>query len=211
MEYQLDNQIYKVEIVRKNNKNIYVRVKDNNVIYVTANYFTTKNQIINILDNNQSFLRKALAKKKKEEIRKDKIFYLGKEYDLVISNLFSEVEVDNNKIYAKNMKHFENWYKKEMKRIFEERYNYYYHQFEEDIPFFTLKFRLMKTRWGVCNRKSKTITLNTKLLEYDSCCLDYVIVHELSHLIEFNHSSNFWRVVKKYYPNYKIVRKILKD
>ena len=89
--------------------------------------------------------------------------------------------------------------------------DYYYDKFNESIPYFTLRFRNMKTRWGVCNRKSKTITLNTNLINYDLSCLDYVIVHEISHLVEFNHSSNFWKVVEKYYPDYKIIRKILKD
>ena len=98
-----------------------------------------------------------------------------------------------------------------MIKIFEQRYQYCYQMFKEKIPLYILKFRTMKTRWGVCNRKSKTITLNTRLLEYDISCLDYVIIHELSHLLEFNHSTNFWKIVEKYCPNYKQIRKILKD
>ena len=69
----------------------------------------------------------------------------------------------------------------------------------------------MKTRWGVCYRKSKTITLNTRLLEYDISCLDYVIIHELSHFIHPNHSKEFWKLVSKYCNNYKDMRKKLKD
>lgn len=211
MSYTLDGKNYVVEIVRKNNKNIYIRVKDNNTIYVTASYFTTKGQILRLLDSNQKFLRKALEKQKQVQTRKEKIYYLGKAYDLIISNLFSKVEVEDSKIFTKSEKEFQKWYKRQMQDLFLERYQYYYQQFEEDIPYYSLKFRTMKTRWGVCNRKSKTITLNTRLLEYDKKCLDYVIVHELSHLLEFNHSANFWRVVEKYYPNYKQIRKILKD
>ena len=88
---------------------------------------------------------------------------------------------------------------------------YWYNKFEEKIPKPNLKIRTMKTRWGVCNRKSKTITLNTRLLEYDISCLDYVIVHELSHFIHPNHSSEFWNLVGKYYPKYKECRKMLKE
>ena len=69
----------------------------------------------------------------------------------------------------------------------------------------------MTSRWGVCNVKSKTVTLNLELIKYDLKYLDYVIVHELSHLIYANHSKDFWNVVSKYVPNYKKIRKEMKD
>ena len=74
-----------------------------------------------------------------------------------------------------------------------------------------LKIRKMKTRWGVCNKKTKTITLNSELMKYSIDKLDYVIVHELSHFIYFDHSKNFWKQVEKYCPCYKKIRKELKD
>ena len=49
------------------------------------------------------------------------------------------------------------------------------------------------------------------LIKYSINEIDYVIVHELSHFIEFNHSKNFWKYVKKYYPNYKEAQKVLKE
>lgn len=211
MKYNLDGQDYNVEIIRKNNKNVYVRVKDDLTIYVTASYFVTKRQIINILDNNKEFLKKSINRKRENTRDNNSILYLGKKYDLIFSNLFKEVELSDGKIYIDNKKNFDKWYKKQMISIYQERYLFYYHKFTENIPLYTLKYRTMKTRWGVCNRKSKTITLNTKLLNYEICCLDYVIVHELSHLVEFNHSKEFWKIVEKYFPNYKEVRKILKD
>ena len=55
----------------------------------------------------------------------------------------------------------------------------------------------MTSRWGVCNIKNHNVTLNLELSKYDISALDYVIVHELSHLIEFNHSKNFWNIVEK--------------
>ena len=54
-------------------------------------------------------------------------------------------------------------------------------------------------------------TLNYNLSKYDISCLDYVIVHELSHFIHPNHSSSFWDLVGKYYPKYKECRKMLKE
>ena len=69
----------------------------------------------------------------------------------------------------------------------------------------------MKSRWGVCNVKEKIVTLNLELMKKKIECLDYVIVHELSHLVEANHSARFWKVVEANYPNYKEVRKQMKD
>ena len=69
----------------------------------------------------------------------------------------------------------------------------------------------MSTRWGVCNKKNKTITLNLELIKKDIKYLDYVIVHELCHFIHFDHSKEFWNLVSKYCPNYKQLRKEMRD
>ena len=69
----------------------------------------------------------------------------------------------------------------------------------------------MKTRWGVCNRRDNVITLNTELLKKDIDLIDYVIIHELCHFYEANHSKKFWDLVSIYYPDYKNARKRLKE
>ena len=69
----------------------------------------------------------------------------------------------------------------------------------------------MTSRWGVCNRKNNSITLNLELIKKDIRYADYVIVHELCHFIEFNHSKRFWDIVNKYSPDYKDIRKEMRD
>ena len=83
--------------------------------------------------------------------------------------------------------------------------------FDEDIPFPKLKIRNMKTRWGVCNRRDNSVTLNSKLIHYSLNEIDYVIVHELSHFVHFDHSREFWNTVCKYMPDYKKAVKVLKE
>ena len=83
--------------------------------------------------------------------------------------------------------------------------------FEESILLPNLKIRKMKTRWGVCNIKTNNITLNFYLSRYNIECLDYVIIHELAHLLEANHSKKFWNIVSKYCSNYKDIRKKLRS
>ena len=68
----------------------------------------------------------------------------------------------------------------------------------------------MTTRWGVCNVKDKSVTLNLELMKRDLKYLDYVIIHELSHLIEANHSDKFWKIVEENCPDYKKIRKEMK-
>ena len=206
MKYELDDKIYNVIIKKKGNKNTYIRVDENNNIIVTTNYFITNNKIKKILDDNVKFLNKALNKEKKEG------FYLmGKKYDIIIDENIKNIEINNNIIKVKSLKYLNNWYKKEIFKIFKDRLDFYYNKFDEKIPYPILKIRTMKTRWGVCNRKVKSVTLNFNLVKYDYDCLDYVIVHELSHFVHFDHSKEFWNTVSKYYPNYKIIQKKLKN
>ena len=103
------------------------------------------------------------------------------------------------------------FYKREAKRIFLEHLDDCYAKFSRRIPYPSLKLRKMKTRWGVCNTKLKCVTLNTELVKYDLRYLDYVIFHELSHLLYPNHQASFWNLVEEQVPNYKKLRKEMKD
>ena len=68
----------------------------------------------------------------------------------------------------------------------------------------------MRTRWGVCNIRNNTITLNTELLKKEIPLIDYVIIHEMTHFFEPNHSKNFWNLVGMAIPDYKEKRKKLR-
>ena len=77
MKYLIDNKEYDVIINRKNNKNLYVRVKEDLNIYVTCNYLTTNKMIIKVLDDNKLYLRKMIDKISEQNKRAIKFFYLG--------------------------------------------------------------------------------------------------------------------------------------
>lgn len=208
MNYEWNNTLYPVKVIRKNNKNTYIRIKEG-TIQVTTNYYTTKHQIQKILTENESALQKMLLREHKQREKNTEFFYLGQAYH-VIWMPTKQVECINTCIYATDEKQLNRWWQQKMKQLFQIRYQCCYDRFEEDIPFFTLKIRKMKTRWGVCNKKSKTITLNSELLKYKIEDLDYVIIHELAHLLHFNHSKAFWQVVEKYCPDYILRKKELR-
>ena len=69
----------------------------------------------------------------------------------------------------------------------------------------------MKTRWGVCNVRTHVITLNLELIKRDPKYLNYVIMHELSHLIHGNHSARFWNLVEENCPGCKKIGKEMKE
>ena len=145
----------------------------------------------------------------KKNDKKDNFYYFGKCYDIIYG--FNDIEFSDNKIYVKDKKTLDKYIKKDIINIYLDRLKYWYNIFEEDIPVPNLKIRKMTSRWGVCNIKNHNVTLNYELSKYDICCLDYVIVHELSHFIHHNHSHDFWYLVGKYYPDYKKCKKMLKE
>lgn len=199
---------YPVEIIKKNNKNIYIRVKEGKVI-ITCNYLTTNRAINRLINDNYDAILRMITKDKKKQEKEEKFYLFGKVYDVVYG--FTKTEITNDKIYILNNKELTKLVDQKVKQIFNDKLEYWYKIFEENIPKPNLKIRKMTSRWGVCNTKNKNVTLNYYLYKYDIECLDYVIIHELSHFIHPNHSKNFWSLVNKYCKDYKKIRNKLKE
>ena len=73
-----------------------------------------------------------------------------------------------------------------------------------------ISIRGQKTRWGSCS-KTGNLSFNYNLLKFRKEVVDYVIIHELCHLKQMNHSEKFWKLVAGFSPNYKKLRKELRD
>lgn len=73
-----------------------------------------------------------------------------------------------------------------------------------------VSIRNQKTRWGSCSRKGN-LNFNYRIVHLPEKYLDYIIVHELCHLEQFNHSKNFWELVGQAIPDYKILRKEIRN
>ena len=74
-----------------------------------------------------------------------------------------------------------------------------------------LRIKKVKTRWGTCNIEAKRIWINYELVKYPIECLEHTIVHELTHLLETNHTPRFYTLLGKYYPNYRENDKLIKE
>ena len=212
MRFCIDDTYYEVLIEKKNNKNLYIRITDDFKIKVTCPKLYTKLIINKILEENKISIKKMLDKKKKENINKIKEdnLLLGKSLNVLYKDVKKPLFKDNILIVKDDLMK-DKWYKKKAMELFKINLDEAYFVFDEDIPYPKLKVRLMKTRWGVCNKKDDSVTLNLELIKKDPVFLNYVIVHELSHFVHFDHSKAFWSTVEKYCPDYKNVRKKLKE
>ena len=71
--------------------------------------------------------------------------------------------------------------------------------------------RRMTSRWGSANPAKSTITVNTRLAAYPEECTVYLITHELAHFVHRGHQREFWELVERYFPDWRRVRKQLRD
>lgn len=214
-------------------KNIYIRVKPDLNIYVTAPKRVSKKYIYELLENKKDWIeeKKENIKKKnsydiskKELIDGDKIYYLGKCYELNILkskkeniiingniiNMYVNIKEDEKFINANTKRKYkllETWYKEEALKLFDTLLKKYCLIMSLEIKGFTVK--KLKSKWGSCDTLKKHITLNIELMKYPIIISEYIVIHELAHLIEANHSKKFYEIIKKYMPEYKKVKKIL--
>lgn len=209
MKIVIDNEEIELVVHYKNNKNLYIRARDEKTLEVTCNPFMTTKKIMKVIEENESKIISMLKQKEKEALKEKDFWYLGKPYQIVYESV-SHPYFESEKIHVKNEQVLQKFYNAETERVFKSEVERIL-PFFKNIPFFTLKIRKMKTRWGVNNLTQKTITLNSELLKKDLDLLDYVIIHELCHFYEANHSANFWRHVEEYYPHYKEARRRLKE
>lgn len=208
MTLKINDVEYDVEIVKKQTtKNIYIRVKDDLTIYVTCNTFTSNKKIEEVINSNIKSIEKMIEKVNKKNKYNNDFYYLGKKYDIIYTE-FCDIKLGDGKVFINKDFDLNKWQKKEALKIFTERFDICYNNFSRKIIKPKLRLRKMTTRWGVCNTKTKVITLNTNLITKDISCIDYVIYHELSHLIEANHSNKFWAVVEENCKDYKKLRKL---
>ncbi len=100
------------------------------------------------------------------------------------------------------------WYRAEAMTCFQERIALYARRLGVTLP--QLRLSRARTLWGSCNSRG-LIHLNWRLIQKPLDLVDYVVAHELSHLIEMNHSKAFWRIVESIYPNCTAARKRLRN
>ncbi len=212
MFLDINGNNYNVIIEKKNNKNLYIRVDEHLNIKVSSPLLYTKKMIMRILKENEKSIIRMIGNQtmKNQKEKEEQFKLLGIKLNILYKNV-KKPEFAQDTLIVKDNKMLDDWFKKEAKKTFTYYLDKIYLKFQEKIPYPKLKIRKMKTRWGVCNKKDESITLNLELIKKDDRYLKYVIVHELSHFVHFDHSKAFWKTVSKYCPDYKTIRKKLKE
>ena len=209
MKFKLNDYIIEYEIIRKDNKNLYFRINENCKLIITAPRFITDMEVKNLITKNSSAILKMYEDALERSERNKLFWYLGKSYKVLFDNRVTEVTFDGDTITCHNEYALNKFYLDECNRVFNEEIDICKKCFSQ-LPEFTLRLRKMRTRWGVCNTRDKVITLNTELLKKEIPLIDYVIIHEMTHFFEPNHSKNFWNLVSMAIPDYKEKRKKLR-
>ncbi|MGE6245490.1 M48 family metallopeptidase [Psychrobacter proteolyticus] len=120
-----------------------------------------------------------------------------------LSQSDSELDTEERAVLVKRL--IDEWYKNKFRTISRERLEalVYKASWVKNSP--KIKLMTMKKQWGSCSTKGNLI-LNPHLVKASKECIDYVILHELCHIAEHNHSENFWRLLTQVMPNWKEVK-----
>lgn len=211
MNISIHGEQYEVVIERKKIKNTYIRVKDDLKIYISTNRLSSNKYIEDLICKNEDSIYKMIEHEKKKVLKQRKFFYLGNEYNVIICNSFKKPLIDGNNIFVKDDKAKDKFLFDEARRVLPLRVRKCYEKMNANIPYPKVVIRKMVRKWGYCNKAKCVVTLNSELIKQGLDEIDYVIIHELVHLIHFDHSKAFWKTVEFYKPDYKKNKKVLKE
>lgn len=209
----IDNLI----IIHKKVKNINIKIKPTLEVILTVPLNTPQEYINKILEQRQSWILKHLEKfkisnRQSQSINSDNMcIYLGKQYNIKVSiseHEFVELLDDSLYVYlidttniSKKSQLINKWYKQRAKQCFEQLIAKYINIVNKPVN--NLSIKKMTTRWGSCNSKKGYINLNIELIKKHPDAIEYVILHELTHLIHANHSKEFYNYIATHMPDWK--------
>ena len=226
---KLSYESEQVELViqRSKRKSMTIAIQPDGNLLVKVPLFLSDDEIIKWLKTKTGWIIRQRAKileRQQESLPKqyvtgESFLYLGREYVLNVrlsegrAGMVGLVE-DKIVLFTKNddgkmvQKILSDWYDKQAKTIIGKRVCYYAQQMGETYGRITIKSQ--KKRWGSCS-SARNLNFNRWLIMAPQEVLDYVVVHELCHLRQMNHSKEFWKEVEVVLPNYKLHKKWLEN
>jgi len=216
-------------LARSSRRTIGISIEKNGVVKVTSPFGVSDSYIKQLLQKKSQWVfkkiedinaRQTITTKSKAFEEGESFSYLGKGYKLKLieqNNIKKpSVQIDDVNIVITLSGTFEKaklkntlvlWYIEQFKIVIQERIKRY-----SDIIGVSpnsIVIKEQKTRWGSCSSKGN-INLNWKLIMAPQEVIDYVVIHELCHMREMNHSKQFWRLVEEVLPKYKEYKNWLK-
>ncbi len=213
-----------VQVLRKNIKNVHLKVFRTLDVVMSVPLNVPNEWIDTFLSEHVDWINSQIDKYKKASgynnlstIRSgSSVQLLGKDMRVIVmASLENRIEVDEKciHIYLKNVddseqaqKMFDVWWRETATQTYQNEMESIYQKVfvKHGIDKPSILIRKMKTLWGSCTPQKNKVTLNEYLLKADIRCIQYVVLHELTHLIYPNHSKDFYDFLTIYMPDWKI-------
>lgn len=208
------------KLVRSKRKTLALIVETDGTLTVRAPLRMKEVDIRRFIEAKQDWISRKQAKTRDEAVvprqymEGETFWYMGREVPLrIISTGKPALVMDGSFKLAKSAQSkaesvFITWYRKQARKVLTERVEFFARK--HDFKFGKIRISSARTRWGSCSSKD-TLSFTWRLVMAPLDVIDYVVVHELCHLKEMNHSKVFWAQVEAILPDYKRRRKWLKD
>lgn len=208
---------------RKGMKNIYLRVEKTGDIIVKAPLRTPNYVVKKLIYENLSELKRRKNNilnslpKKREYKTGETHFIFGKELPIeVVNSNENTLIITEEKIVLvvkDENQDREKIFQKGIREKLRQQSLYFIKKYEPimNVKANELRIKKMNTRWGTCNLEAKRIWINEELVKYPISCLEHIVVHELTHLLEINHTPRFYKLLEYYYPEYRQNDILIKD
>lgn len=220
---------YRVVVLRRPyQRTLNLRVRPNGSLRITCHGSVKKEAIQSFISKNKKFVEKALHElrdlrhrfPRPDFLSGEPMMLLGQKLPLQVvwswqkkpSVTFLEdtveLKIEISATREQRQKAIAKAYSDQARHFLTERIRHWAERMK--LPMGRLSFRSQRTRWGSCSPDG-SISLNWKLIAAPWPVIDYVLIHELAHLREPNHSSRFWKIVEAHCPDYRKWRKWLRD
>lgn len=218
------------ELVRKQVKNVNLRVRPDGSVAVSASRRVTLAFLDDFVRSKADFIRRARQGCRERAEKQEKQYQTGEQLAfcgrLLTLRVFSRQSRqcivrragDTVELYAspdstkeQRADAVERWYRREAAAYLPVLCRRFYPPFEAmGVSYPELRIRKMTSRWGVCQPRNGVITLSTMLMQVPEEAAEYVVVHEFAHFLVPNHSGRFYEVVASVLPDWKRRRALLK-
>lgn len=207
-------------IVRTHRRSLCLTITKNGDLVIHAPKRLNMNDIMKYITEKQKWIEsKQKEIQSRLSINKDvidykQVLFLGKKYRVEKVNGLKKLELTDSLLLIPDKKEdneilkIKKWLVSNANNILIERLEYFANIMQ--IDYASVKLCNSKTRWGSCD-SFRNIKLNFRLIMLPHKAIDFVLIHELAHIIEFNHSKDFYKIISTIMPGYKLQQKVLKE
>ncbi len=210
----------KVEIIRTDNKNLIITVKDADTLEVRAPKNLSKEAIEGFVRDKKRWIEKKAGEKEKLKNEFGDIYayrqflLFGKRFRIVKSNVTEATILEDMFIVPQKVT--------EISQLKEAMKKFVLEKAKNNLPAIMsqigskigicpagVRVKSLKSKWGSCD-SNKMITFNSRLIQLEPKLIEYVVIHELCHVVELNHSEKFWKTLEQFIPDWSERRSSLK-